>query len=301
MANQEWWQKYQGLILSAGIFYESENWMPITQKSDRAYGDLVTYRFHVSEPKALVFIFHGSFSAASYHTYLASRLYQDGFAVFAIDQLGHGKSSGPRGLILDLEATYTSHIEYIEKVRALYPENPPIFLAGESLGGTIALSIALKIPNLIKGLILYAPGISNGPKLSSCNIKIMRFLTWCKPSITIPKMSSDLFSRNPAHGSWWDDNPDCYSGAIEMRSILTMVDALNKLSRQLYGLTTPFIYFQGGKDQSCDPGHARDFVSSCAVENKEFVFYEEMYHAIGNEPEFPEIVDKTLRWMNDRI
>mmetsp|Transcript_14101 Transcript_14101/g.14160 ORF Transcript_14101/g.14160 Transcript_14101/m.14160 type:complete len:87 (+) Transcript_14101:187-447(+) len=86
-----------------------------------------------------------------------------------------------------------------------------------------------------------------------------------------------------------------------MRSILTMVDALNNLSRQLDNLTTPFIYFQGGKDQSCDPSQAQDFVNRSTVQDKEFVFYEEMYHAIGNEPEFPEIVDKTIRWIYDRI
>lgn len=85
---------------------------------------------------------------------MAKRLHEDGFTVVSFDQNGHGDSEGgfahfttSRGLE-DLEGV-------IEHVKSEFPKRK-IGIAGNSLGGTIALLAASKDP-AIQALALHAP------------------------------------------------------------------------------------------------------------------------------------------------
>lgn len=98
--------------------------------------------------KALVLI-HG---AGGNHLSWPSQLRRlSGYRVYSPDLPGHGKSKG-HGL---------QGIESYGKVTAAWIQGlelPKIFLAGHSMGGAIALWVALKHPELVRGLILISSG-----------------------------------------------------------------------------------------------------------------------------------------------
>lgn len=262
---------------------------------------LHTYRFNADLPKALVFIFHGMHCASNCYTHIANRISQEKIAVFAFDQEGHGKSEGKRGRIRDYDAYVSCAIEYIVKTKEFYPENTPIFLLGESMGGAIAISTALQIPDMIRGLILYAPSLGVNPDLAPFLQRIVRCVASCW--VGFPMMSQDLAigSRNPYNTEWWMANPDLYHGKLEAGTGAALLRGFQELGSQIDMLKTSFILFQGGHDNVVSESMARDFVKSSKVEDKEFVYYPEMYHAVSADPEIYEIMEKTVEWINNRL
>lgn len=77
-------------------------------------------------------------------------LAKQGYAVYAIDHQGHGKSEGLKGHLPDMNAVVDDCIEYFDSKR----DGRTSFLYGESLGGAIALLIHLKQKEVWKGLVL---------------------------------------------------------------------------------------------------------------------------------------------------
>lgn len=118
---------------------------------------------------------HASAGVASH---IALSLHQTNNAVFAFDQESHGKSEGPKGNIRDINEYIDCGIIFIQKTLELYQANTPIFIIGESMGGLICINISIRIPALIRGMILFAPavGLAQTP---SCFDKFLLGLALC--------------------------------------------------------------------------------------------------------------------------
>lgn len=69
----------------------------------------------------------------------------------ALDLPGHGKTAGQGNSLVDEYSQWLGSI-----LGALF--NEPVFLMGHSLGGAIIQDVALRYPNLLKGLILVGTG-----------------------------------------------------------------------------------------------------------------------------------------------
>ncbi|CAG9311098.1 unnamed protein product [Blepharisma stoltei] len=296
--DKTWWIKYQGHIPCAGIFFPDEDW--ISLKSSRGY-KLHTYRFHLEAPQAIVFLFHGIHVSSGIFSYLAKRLYELNIAVLAFDQECHGKSQGKLGIIYTIDEYINCGIKYIEKSIENYPKNTPIFILGESMGGTICMNIALEMQSMIKGMVLFAPALAASPSFSPFLIKLARCLGCLCPRM--PTKSPDLksLSRNPYNEGWYQENPEYYTGKTKARTGSALLKSFDKLRPRLKNVRVPFIIFQGGNDTKVNIEVNRKFVENSAVEDKEFVYYEEMRHEVCNEPEIEEIIEKVLNWISQRI
>ena len=102
------------------------------------------------EARGTIIMCHGNAGNISSRIWMAADLYQLGVNVFLFDYRGYGKSRGipsERGLARDARAAF-------EMVRARYKdsEEPPVIVYGRSLGGAVAVQLALDKP--VRGLIL---------------------------------------------------------------------------------------------------------------------------------------------------
>ena len=95
---------------------------------------------------------HGSYCDARIFNYIASRLSENGFNVYSMDLLGHGKSDGPKG-DPNFDDCLTSINEVIKELRG----SSQMFILGHSLGCTFALWYAHNFKNSINGVIVMAP------------------------------------------------------------------------------------------------------------------------------------------------
>jgi len=84
-------------------------------------------------PRALVLLFHGFGDHSGRYAHVAEWLAARGYAVWALDQRGHGRSPGPRGHISRF-AQFLADVAALRK-RAAGEVAAPQVLLGHSFGG----------------------------------------------------------------------------------------------------------------------------------------------------------------------
>ncbi|QAY68087.1 alpha/beta hydrolase [Paenibacillus protaetiae] len=120
--------------------------------------ELYARSWHPGERTALlgaVCLVHGMGEHGERYARLAESLTAAGFAVFAHDQRGHGRTPGQRGHT-PLEEAVSDACRLIGEARSQC-EGVPVFLYGHSMGGNVALNCALRENPPIQGLILSSP------------------------------------------------------------------------------------------------------------------------------------------------
>ncbi|MBQ3593488.1 MAG: lysophospholipase [Clostridia bacterium] len=112
--------------------------------------------FVPQSPKALFILIHGKGEHSGRYIHFGNELEKAGYAVYAPDLRGHGKTGGrightaPRNKILDDVA----EIVLYAKIR--HPDLP-VFMYGHSMGGNIILTYRHRRPDGIKAFIASAP------------------------------------------------------------------------------------------------------------------------------------------------
>ena len=137
---------------------------------------------------------HGNAGNIGDRVWIAADLNRLGVNVFLFDYRGYGLSRGlptEKGTYLDARAAY-------EVVRAKYgdAENPPVIVHGQSLGGAVAIQLALDKP--VRGLIVES-SFSSVPDMARILYPGLPFWRVCSfrydslkkiPLIRIPKLFS---------------------------------------------------------------------------------------------------------------
>ena len=108
------------------------------------------------EPRALVVIVHGAGEHSDRYVHVADRLCADGYAVYALDHRGHGRSEGPRALIDRLDNAVADLDQLVVQASAEHPA-APVYMLGHSMGGTVAVRYAVLHGEQLAGLILSGP------------------------------------------------------------------------------------------------------------------------------------------------
>lgn len=294
----EWWTKFIGKLPNAGIFYPEERWLKISSYNGKK---LWNYRFHRKYPKALIFIFHGMFSESNDTSHIAKFFYENGYAVFALDQEGHGRSQGNLGQIKSIEELVSDSEKYVLLTKEHYPEKTPIFLLGISMGGTIAAKISILQSDIINGILLFAPALGVREDFEPLAQKLIQCLSFLCGCFHLSKFDETLSSRNSFYIEYNEENPYSYTGKMQISTAAAVLTGLKMLQKELVKITVPVVIVQGGNDNIISPEESRKFVEECKSEDKEFWFYEEMYHDVLFEPEIEDIAVKALEWISCRL
>lgn len=127
--------------------------------------ELVTWSRKPENPRATVILVHGAADHSARHADTVDRLVANGFAVYAFDQRGHGRSGGARGHVESF-ADYVDDLRrVVDWVRPQLPAEQPVFLLGHSNGGLVTALYVLDHAAGIAGTIYSAPhfGLANAP------------------------------------------------------------------------------------------------------------------------------------------
>lgn len=119
-------------------------WLPVTGKSGKIetlHGWWMTPKH--ANGKALLYL-HGNAKNISANLGHAQRFYQLGFSVLLIDYRGYGRSKGSFPDEMNVYQDAETAWNYLVQQRQIPPDQ--IFIYGHSLGGAIAIDLALKQP-----------------------------------------------------------------------------------------------------------------------------------------------------------
>ena len=214
---------------------------------------------------APVIFIHGSgpgASGASNFRDNAAAFAAAGYRVILPDLIGYGESSKPEGIDYTLDLFTETLLAALD---ALGVERAT--LIGNSLGGGIAIQIALSRPDFVDQLILMAPGCV----AEQASYFSMPGIAKMKSSFGSPDFSLDEqrgLIANLMHPSWGNKIPEelvaerFAVARTQPKDVLARMVTPN-LGPRLGELRQPVFVMWGLDDEFCPESHARLFLDNC--------------------------------------
>ncbi len=152
-----------------------------------------------------VVIVHGAGEHSGRYDGVAGALVGAGYAVYALDHQGHGRSGGPRALVRRMDNALVDVYKLVAGTTQKAGGRPP-YLLGHSMGGTIATAFALRWPDKLAGLILSSPLLSL-PEVKLPERIALGVLSRVAPRLGVSKVDPSLVSRDPEQVRAYESDP----------------------------------------------------------------------------------------------
>ena len=164
------------------------------------------------EARAVVVIVHGYAEHGGRYGHVGEFLARRGYAVYAFDLRGHGRSEGERAFVNSFDEYLDDAGSFLETVRGRNPGRP-LFLLGHSLGGAIATLFTIERKPDIRGLVLSGPLIKFSSGISPVHKALALLVGSIFPRLPAAKrLDSRFISRDPRVVDQYERDPLVYRG-----------------------------------------------------------------------------------------
>lgn len=260
------------------------------------------FRAAASEPRAALFLCHGLGEHCRRYDHVVAALNARGVSVYACDLRGHGRSGGPRGHVARWQ-------DYVDDIGALYGaaerdglRRLPWLQFGHSMGGLVAVHVALARQQELAGLALSAPLLGIAVAVPPLKAMLGNLLSSVWPTLTLAnEIDSQYISRDPQTVTDYLNDPLVHD-RVSTRWFTEMNRALAAAQSRAGELKLPVWLGHGTADRLTDPAGSRRFVAALG-DRAEAHFYEGLYHEIFNErePDRARVFDDLLNWIDARL
>ena len=250
-------------------------------------------------PRALLVIAHGLGEHSGRYAGLVARCVARGIAVHALDHRGHGRSGGPRAQVGRFAWLVEDLAALLERAGREHP-GARRFLLGHSMGGAIALTLALDRPAALDGLILSAPAIAPPSAVSPLTIAVVRLLSALWRARGAIAGSPEDLSRDPQVVQAYVADPLVLHGPVPARTLAELFEAMRSLPRRAASLDTPVLVLQGTADRIVMHADVRPVFASLGGDDRTVKVYRGLYHELLNEPEREQVLGDLLAWLDAR-
>ena len=248
-----------------------------------------------AEPSGVVVIAHGVSEHSDRYVHVAERLVREGYAIYAIEHRGHGRSEGPRALI-DRVDNAVADLDSLVSLAAAEHPGTPVFLLGHSMGGALSVSYAMRHQQRLTGLILSAPvaALEAAPMVTRIMARILSALAPQRPLFAI---DASLVSRDPDVVKAYAEDPLVYHGKLPVRTVAELTSTVDSFPDGAGAITVPTLIMYGTADRLCPPEGSVMLGERIGATDKTVKSYEGLYHEILNEPEQQQVLDEMCSWL----
>jgi alpha-beta hydrolase superfamily lysophospholipase len=251
-----------------------------------------------SDPRAIVVIAHGAGEHSGRYAHVAARLVAEGYAVYALDHRGHGRSEGPRAL-LDRMDNAVADLDALVVMAANSSPDTKTFLLGHSMGGAVSLRYAMKHQDRLDGLILSGPlaALDSAPAPARLAARVLSALT---PRLPLVGVDPSLVSRDPKVVQAYVSDPLVHHGKLPARTVAELAAAVESFPAAVPAITVPTLIMYGTADALCPPAGSVMLSERIGAADKTIKSYEGLHHEILNEPEHEQVLDDLVAWLGAR-
>ena len=241
-------------------------------------------------PRAVVVICHGVNSHGGQYFWTAERFVEAGFAVFALDLRGRGRSDGERFYVEDI-ADYVADVAgTIAIAKGRYPGSK-LFLLGHSAGGVTSATYVLDHQSEIDGFIcesfafqVPAPGFA---------LAAIKGLSHIAPHLRVLKLKNEDFSRDPEWVAALNTDPYIEDEVQPAATVAALVRADERLREEFPTITLPLLILHGTADKATVCKGSEFFHATAGSSDKTLKLYQDHAHDlladIGKEEVFADI------------
>ena len=231
-------------------------------------------------PRAVLLVAHGFAEHSGRYGNLVNHFVPKGYAVWALDHRGHGRSDGERVQVERFTDYLTDLKTFYDIVRK---ENPgkKIFLIGHSMGSMIALAYTVLYQNELAGLITSGGGMARPGEPPP------------QPRPAGQPLPTAFLSRDPEVIKAYENDPLVYRGPLPQR--MAMSEIRTTLPEQVPKIKLPVLIMAG--NGGTDGARSQVLFEYIGAEDKTLKLYEGLLHEIFNEPEHPVVMADLEEWL----
>lgn len=225
-----------------------------------------------------VLICHGFLGTPQSVQYVCRQLAQNGFTVYAPRLQGHGTS------YQDLERF--THKDWIKDIhtayRSLRAKHSRVFIAGQSMGGTLALHTAASFQNAA-GIALINPAIDVPEMKRAVTQTSAAFIKEERPDIRTPQEEEITYSHVPT------------------ASVYSLLELTAAVRPQVPSISCPAFVAASRTDHVVPPANAVAIHENLSSSSKTFEWLEHSYHVATLDADRDFLAGRLSSWMSSVV
>lgn len=252
-------------------------------------------------PRAAIVVTHGGAEHSGRYQNVVEYLVPRGYAVWGLDNRGHGRSEGMRGHVDRYEQIVDDLKLFCDFVRASTPGQAKLFLLGHSIGGLTALSYAIKYADpascVVDGLIVSSPCLALSMKVPKIKETLGRLAARLFPKVSVDSgIPPGAISRDPAVVAAYVSDPLRHP-KITLRFYVELSDQMAKVMSRAPFVRLPCLILQAGKDGLVSPYATKRFYAAMTCQDRELRVYSDSYHELFSDLNRDEVLRDVASWL----
>lgn len=246
-------------------------------------------------PKAVICLIHGMGEHSGRYAQWAKSFVNDGYAVAAYDQRGHGKTGGNRGHAPSFDALYDDAEVFLSKVKEYFPNNKYV-IYGHSMGGDVVSNLLIRRKPHVDAGILSSPYFRMAFEAPKLKVTLGKWMENILPTLTLPTgLNANHISRDPEEVRKYKSDPLVHD-KISAKMGMQLIDNGEYAIAHAREITIPLLVLHGTGDMLTSHKATQEFVANGGA-NITSKFYEGLYHEMHNEPEHNQVYSDILAFL----
>ena len=241
--------------------------------------------------RAVILIAHGYAEHSGRYMNVVNIVLPRGYAVYALDHRGHGRSDGERTAVDSFDDYLVDLKTFFDIVRA---ENPgrKVFLLGHSMGAAIATGYVLRHQAELAGLVLSGGGITpSDPARAEKSVPRLR-----RAAVTSPRRSAATPRSSRITATTRLSTRALAPPAPASPLPVSAARCPTSCTRSRY----PILIMAGAASPLGDGPRSEALYEDVGSKDKTLKLYKDLMHEIFNEPEHPAVIGDMVDWLEAR-
>ena len=248
--------------------------------------------------RGVIVLVHGFAEHMGRYEHVGAHFAKHGFATYALDLPGHGKSEGERHII-------RSFAPHLDAIRQLLDEAKkrgpglPVFLIGHSMGGMLVTLLVVTSQPGVAGVVLSGPALPSGANLGLPSRMMAKFGK-VAPWLPMKPLAAPSVSRDPEVVAAYKADSLVFRGRLRLGTIRAFVRAAQRIDRDMEKFSLPLFIVHGSEDALAAPAGSERLIARASSTHKALKVYEGLFHEVFNEPERDTVLNDVTTWLEAR-
>jgi len=249
-------------------------------------------------PRAVLVLVHGFKSHSGYFEWAGEHFAAQGYAVYALDHRGRGRSEGDR-FFVEHVSEYVDDVATFVKLAKARESGLPVFVLGHSAGGVISCVYTLEHQSEIAGLI--CESFAYRVPAPDFVLAVVKGISHLWPHAQVLKLPNEGFSRDPKVVEAMNADP-LLAGEVQPTStVAAMVRADERLEQEFPQIKLPVLIMHGTQDIVTKPVGSELFYQAAGSEDKTLKLYEGHFHDLLGDTDKETVAADIVSWIDARL
>lgn len=248
----------------------------------------------VGGTRGVVVVNHGFKAYSGLYGWVGAELAARGFATFALDMRGHGRSEG-RPLFVERMSEYVADLDVLVELAKARVPGVPTFLLGHSAGGVVGCLYALEHQQKLAGFVCEA--FAHELPAPDFALAVLKGIGHVAPHAPVLKLADADFSRDPAFVDRMHTDPFVSQLGYPASTVAELVRADQRLKHEFAAIELPVLILHGTADHAAKAHGSQVFFERTGSLDKTLKLYDGHFHDLLNDLGKEIVLADIVEWL----